>query len=484
MPTVRLLAIAVTLAVTVTVTVPAVAYAHGRLKSSNPAAGAHLGTAPRVLRLDFSEVPELRFSTLSLVGPGGIAVPLSALRYALDSRRAFMADIQGALTAGTYVIMWQMAGDDGHPVRDQIEFVIAPGAMGVGVVPASAAASTATAASTMPPADTVMVMHHDPVTMPNGSGFDAESPVYVVIRWLQFTGLLIVIGAVTFRQLVLRFLRRTQHTDSPMIDDAERSGARFAQHAASVLLFTAALRLVAQSYAMHGSSGTFAAGPMAGMILQTVWGKGWLMQLIGIAITWFGLRRARTVRNAGAFWMIASVGAVILAFTTGFAGHAASAPKLLSLAIVVDGLHVLGAAGWLGSLTMLLVAGIPAALRLREEERGTMVAALVNAYSPTALTFAALIGATGTFAAWLHVGTVPALWQTTYGRTLLVKLAILSIVAMTGAYNWLKVKPTLGMIAGAHRIKRSATVEVLVGLAVLLVTAVLVATATSMDMKM
>ena len=223
---------------------------------------------------------------------------------------------------------------------------------------------------------------------------------------------------------------------------------------------------------------------MAGMILQTVWGKGWLMQLIGIAITWFGLRRARTVRNAGAFWMIASVGAVILAFTTGFAGHAASAPKLLSLAIVVDGLHVLGAAGWLGSLTMLLVAGIPAALRLREEERGPMVAALVNAYSPTALTFAVLIGVTGTFAAWLHVGTVPALWQTTYGRTLLVKLAILSIVAMTGAYNWLKVKPTLGMIAGAHRIKRSATVEVLVGLAVLLVTAVLVATATSMDMKM
>ena len=113
-----------------------------------------------------------------------------------------------------------------------------------------------------------------------------------------------------------------------------------------------------------------------------------------------------------------------------------------------------------------------------------MVAELVNAFSPTALAFAALVGTTGVFAAWLHVGTIPALWQSTYGKTLLLKLAILSIVGLTGAYNWLRVKPTLGQAEGAHRIRRSGAIEVAVGVAILIVTAVLVATATPVDMNM
>ena len=113
-----------------------------------------------------------------------------------------------------------------------------------------------------------------------------------------------------------------------------------------------------------------------------------------------------------------------------------------------------------------------------------MVAELVNAFSPTALMFAGLVTATGVFAAWMHLGALPALWQTTYGRTLLIKLALLSAMAFTGAYNWLRVKPTLGQAEGAVLIRRSATIEVIVGIIVLLVTAVLVATPTAMDMKM
>ena len=146
-------------------------------------------------------------------------------------------------------------------------------------------------------------------------------------------------------------------------------------------------------------------------------------------------------------------------------------------------MHVIGAGGWLGSLLMVLLAGIPVAVRLGEGQRGPAVASLVNAFSPTALVFAGLAGATGVFAAWLHLGGVSALWQTEYGRTLLVKLAILSVVAGTGAYNWLRVKPALGDERGAARMRRSATVELAVGVLVLLVTAVLVATPTGMDMS-
>jgi putative copper export protein len=61
---------------------------------------------------------------------------------------------------------------------------------------------------------------------------------------------------------------------------------------------------------------------------------------------------------------------------------------------------------------------------------------------------------------------------------------VLSAVGLTGAYNWLRVKPTLGEYEGALRIRRSARVELAIGIAVLLITAILVATPTAMDMKM
>jgi len=202
----------------------------------------------------------------------------------------------------------------------------------------------------------------------------------------------------------------------------------------------------------------------------------------------YGFHRAKNAEPLSASarhgWLAATIGVVILAFTPGLAGHAAAAPKLETLTLLADGFHVMGAGGWLGSLAIVLVAGIPAALALPEAERGAMVAELVNAFSPTALMFAGLVAATGVFAAWIHVGSVPGLWQTPYGRTLLIKLSVLSIVALTGAYNWLRVKPTLGQAEGAVRIRRSAMVEVIVGVIVLLVTAVLVAMPTAMDMKM
>ena len=149
--------------------------------------------------------------------------------------------------------------------------------------------------------------------------------------------------------------------------------------------------------------------------------------------------------------------------------------------MLADELHVIGVGGWLGSLLLVLVVGLPAAMRLAEDDRGPAVADLINAFSPTALVFAGILGTTGVFAAWLHLGAVSALWQTDYGRTLLIKLVILSLVAGTGAYNWLRVKPTLGTASSATRIRRSARIELVVGAFVIIVTSVLVATPTAMD---
>ncbi|MDQ6633650.1 MAG: copper resistance protein CopC, partial [Gemmatimonadota bacterium] len=165
---------------------PASLLAHGRLKSSNPASGAHLAHVPRELRLDFSETAEMAFTFVRLLSADGRAVPLGPLAYAPDSHRSVVAPVIGPMEPGTYVVVWQVAGDDGHPVRGRFEFVIAPGAMGSGAAPGEMSG-----------------MHHDPVSMPEGNGFGAESPFYVAIRWAEFAAVLLIVGAVTFRYLVL-----------------------------------------------------------------------------------------------------------------------------------------------------------------------------------------------------------------------------------------------------------------------------------------
>ena len=59
-----------------------------------------------------------------------------------------------------------------------------------------------------------------------------------------------------------------------------------------------------------------------------------------------------------------------------------------------------------------------------------------------------------------------------------MKLALLGVVAALGYHNWRRVQPALGTDEATARLERSATMELVVGLLVIIVTAVLVATPT------
>lgn len=450
---------------------PAAVLAHARLSHSIPGDRAQLRDPPKAITLQFSEPPEVALTTITMSASGGEAVPLGPVERLASAERSVTAKILGAVAPGAYRISWTTAASDGHPSKGTFTFEL----LGVGAPPALAPPHSARAVTAEP------TTHVAPAPVADQpEGFGVESPLYVIIRWLQFTAILVIIGAVAFRQLVLSFLKRKEDPDSAMIPDAARNAAHLGQKASAVLLAVLVIRLVAQSYMMHGGMGGVAPGMMGSMVTETLWGRGWVLGLLGVAIAGLGFYKARNI-DVSKWWSVATAGALIVAFSPAFAGHASSSSRFATLAILADGLHVISAGGWLGSLLMVAAVGIPAALRLPRERRGPMVAEVVNAFSPTALMFAGLIAATGVFAAWLHLGSVVALWTSNYGKTLLVKLAILSIVAGTGAYNWLRVKPHLGHLDGATKMKRSATVELAVGVLVLLVTAVLVAVATPRD---
>jgi hypothetical protein len=100
---------------------PLALWAHAKLLSTTPAAGAELAAAPKVLTLDFNESVKLAVLKISLAGKD-LSVP-----YDGDASAAHVTVPLPALAPGTYQIKWSaLTVDDGHVVRGAFSFVIKP----------------------------------------------------------------------------------------------------------------------------------------------------------------------------------------------------------------------------------------------------------------------------------------------------------------------------------------------------------------------
>ena len=183
-----------------------------------------------------------------------------------------------------------------------------------------------------------------------------------------------------------------------------------------------------------------------------------LLTLIGLALAWRGGRVG---------WPIAAVGIVGIAFQPSFIG------RWMSL---FNPIHRLAAGLWIGTLFVLVFAGLVPLLRHEElrDRRGAIAADMVNRFSPLALSMGGIVVVFGLITAWRHLPLLSDLWTTPYGYALIVKLMLVAIVFGLGAFNWRRQRPTLGSESAAVSLRRSARAELTVAALVLVVTAILV----------
>jgi copper transport protein len=140
--------------------------------------------------------------------------------------------------------------------------------------------------------------------------------------------------------------------------------------------------------------------------------------------------------------LLAGAGALFGASATllvpGLSGHAAqSSPRGLTIAL--DWLHLVAGSVWIGGLIGLLVLwwSLPVARRVA----GLVVC--VPRFSNTAfVSVLALIGS-GIGASLIHLPTFSSLWQTSYGKTLLVKIGLLVGALLIAQVNLLRTRPRL-----------------------------------------
>ena len=474
--------------VAVLVATPRELLAHAHMTRSVPRAGATLTSPPDVLRLWFSEAPELPFTRIRLLGPDSLEIALGPISRISGEPLGVVVPIESRLAAGRYTVTWRTAAADGHPTHGQFSFVVLTTAS----AGASAKAAPPSTSSAISEQHLEMMQRHlqgAPHVMGGTPVIEvqlgAESPAYIVVRWLTFCAMLGLVGSIAFRWLVLPLAERLgrRGTRAAPVTQLRRTLLRrlaaTAALAAAILIGAAIARLVVQSIAIHGARRAWNAPMLGEMVMRTAWGAVWLTQVLAaiaaLLVCLVAIRFANGGARGAAAWAFAAAGVLVLAFTPALGGHAASGVRLTLLAIAADGLHVLAAGGWLGTLFVLGAVGVPTAVRSKTPEFSEAIADLVGAFSPVALVFAALVVVSGITSSWLRLGRFGALWDSTYGRILLLKLAVLVPVLGTGAYNWLRVRPALPSPEATARLKRTVAVELLIGALVVAITAVLVA---------
>lgn len=285
---------------------------------------------------------------------------------------------------------------------------------------------------------------------PPEHGFSLAEAFFELI---QFIGWFLAVGAIGFRYGIVRHMRGIS-------DDARRILA--ADNAAVLGLLGAVLLLI-----------SFLGKPL----LELLTTHQAFSELLPRNRGQFAVRQSMILIASVAFlvvraaprvgWPIAALTMMVAVLFPLYTGRGAGK---------VNAVHILAASTWLGTLLVLTTVGIRGVIRrgAAGTSRAELVCDLVNSFSPLALTAATVVALTGLTTAWMHLKRLSALWTTAYGVTLMIKLVFVLIVVTLGAWNWRRVRPSLGNEGTEETIRRSATTELAFGAIVLLCTAVLV----------
>lgn len=436
---------------------PAIVFAHARLVRSSPTANASLPAPPDRIALWFSERPELRFTSVQLLDSAGHVIAMGAPRVDVDLA-GVVAAITAPLGVGRYTVVWRTAAADGHPTSGKFAFTVtsapatSPIVAPAGGAPDSVSVRIDTVARRIPNS---IVQPERPPAMPTAA------------RWAELVAALSLIGALIVR---LAVLPRADLPSETFIDASDR--LRRLGHATLTLFVLATLMRVAAESTLVMGDGESRLHAMLVAVRDTRWGHGWSFGAAGAVLAIVGLFAARRSMSG---WVAAAVGAVLICLGEALTGHAAASSRS-ALAIAADVTHVLGAGGWIGGLAALLLSVFPAIGALEQVQESRVGSRVVRAYHATAVESVAIVAISALLAAWLRLPAVNALWSTTYGRILLIKVCVVLVVLAFGGYHYRSAVSVEWGAGTAGKFRRSAAAELVVGAIVVAITAVLIST--------
>lgn len=416
------------------------ASAHAAFVGAEPTAGGRVEAPPRRVLLSFTEPLNGRLSRIEVVAAlTGKAVRTSAVS---TGRSRLSVQPLGKLADGAYRVRWHtVSTEDGHALEGSYSFgVRAPAAGGEQSIEQSPLAR---------------------------SGW-----LRVLLRGLLYVAALLFVAALLLPRLVsggASWLVPAALGDAPATRGLRGREDAIVGDAGWIAVAAAAGATLAEAV---DAAGSFSPGALSDFLLVNLAGGARLAVLL--LLLGAVLLRARRARLALMLAVLA-LGAIAAS------GHASSAsPRLPS--VLNDWLHLTSGAAWLGGIGLIGLVWTGAVRRADAGQRRDVARLVLVPFGRVALPAFAVVTTTGLISLVIQLGSLSSLWQTAYGRLLMLKIAVVAVIAALSAVHVWRLRPELLATAGSpgsgpreRRHWRLVRVEPALGACVVAIVGVLVA---------
>lgn len=400
------------------------ASAHAVLVGTSPGMGSVVARAPEQVVLTFTEGVDPIAGKVRVIAPDGTREDTDAAR---ASGVQLIIPLKRSGARGTYLVTFRVLSADSHPVAGSFTYSV--GAPSPGGPPSTDAP--------------------DPEASP------VIRAVFPVFRWMGYAGLLLLVGAV----LVLAVLWPQR------LDRA--APIRTIWVGAGLVAAATVGELLLQVPYVAGGGIADIRGTDVRAVLASSYGTAHLVRLGVLGAALVLVRPIVRGKGWGADRVLLAVLGTIGVATWSVSGHPSASPVPM-VTVLADMVHVASMSVWLGGLAILIAFLLPRA-------NSSELSAIVPVWSRWASYAVAALVLTGVAQALVEVGTIDGLLDTTYGRIVIAKLALVALVIAVASLSRRLVEPIANRDAGAGgRLRRMVIAEAAVAVAVLGVTSVLV----------
>ena len=213
-------------------------------------------------------------------------------------------------------------------------------------------------------------------------------------------------------------------------------------------------------------------------VIQTYFGTIWLARMIITIILlgiWFGMDKRRSLSRKNQIPML--VVSLMLIATTSMIGHGAASEE--TAALVLDYIHNLVAAVWIGGIFYFVFTLLPTFSLLKEKNREKMSLVLIPRFSIAFIISIGIVIITGPTLMWFLESDVGLISESVFGQLIILKIIIAAIMVGLGGFFQFKVQKNAerdfssGKISVHKKLKRSLKVDVILGITILGIVALL-----------
>jgi copper transport protein len=359
------------------------ASAHARLVGSDPSSGSRMDESPAQIELRFDESVEIDLGGITLASVDGADIALAAPAHGAD--RATVQVSVPPLDDGTYVAVWRVVSQDGHPIQGAITFAVG--------------------GATLPTVDEQVVTD----LLARGAPPTAIEVVAAAARTAAYGGLLVLVGAVAVM----------------LVGWADAFGRPRARRLLTISWIAATAGAIVQ-FAMQGPSAL--GSGLADALSPSLWvdvagtttGRALLARVVALGAMWFALANPRALS-----WTALSTAALV---ATAASGHAAGGGGNAIGPVAVATVHLAVAAWWIGGLAIIVLVALGQA-----DDRSLV--RLLRRFSPVALGAVVALAVTGSVQAYRQVGSIDALASTSYGRLLGTKVVLVAVMVVVASWS-------------------------------------------------